>query len=57
MTKPTDRAIIARALALLAEGLLVSFLPTFLMREFNLTPERARRLAVQALAQREKQRE
>lgn len=56
MTKPTDRAIIARALALLAEGLLVSFLPAFLMREFKLTPERAQRLAMAALEQREKQR-
>lgn len=52
MTKPTDAGIIARALALLASGLLVSNLPAGLMKEFRISPDRARKLARRALEQR-----
>lgn len=55
MSQPTDREIIARALELLSEGLLLSFLPQFLMREFGISAERAQRLAIQALRRRETQ--
>jgi hypothetical protein len=54
MTQPTDAAILARAVALLQSGLLASALPGRLMREFNLSPDRARRLAQQAMESRAK---
>lgn len=52
MTKATDREIITRAVALLAEGLLTSLLPGRLKIEFQLTDRRARELAAKALERR-----
>lgn len=45
MSKPTDTEIRRLAAAMLQQGLLVSELPGTLMTEFNLSREKARRLA------------
>lgn len=48
---PTDSEIKRLAVAMLQQGLLVSELPGTLMTEFNLSREKARRLAIEALKQ------
>lgn len=53
MSKPTDYQIIDRALVLLDEGHLLSLLPAQLMSEFNISGERARKLTMAALKQRQ----
>lgn len=55
MTRPTDRRIITRALALLGTGILASALPGQLMIEFNLSRTRARGLAGEAMKRYKKQ--
>ena len=48
---PTDREIISRGVELMMKtGVLASDLPNWLMREFGLSPERARELARKAIA-------
>lgn len=49
MSQPTDRAIIDAGVKLLEAGLLPSLLPGRLMIEYQLTRDRAGRLAGQAL--------
>jgi hypothetical protein len=49
MSQPTDRAIIDAGVKLLEAGLLPSLLPGRLMLEYQLTRDRAARLAQQAL--------
>ena len=56
MSKPTDREIIIRGAELLMKtGVLASDLPNWLMREFGLTPERARDLAGKVIERLRKQ--
>lgn len=50
--RPTDREIIRTGVQLLQAGLLVSVLPGRLMTIFNITAERAWKLARQALKER-----
>lgn len=51
MSKATDSEITRFALELLADGLLPSFLPIHLMRQFGISRDRAQRLASEALQQ------
>ena len=55
--RPTDGQVVARALELLAAGLLPSVLPSALMNEFGLTAEQAGDLASDAIKRHEKKKE
>lgn len=55
MSQPTDRAIIDAGVKLLESGLLPSLLPGRLMIEYQLTRDRAGRLASEALKRRREQ--
>jgi hypothetical protein len=57
MSKPTDRAIITFALALLRAGILASSIPNRLMEEYSITAEKARELASAAIRQHRKTKE
>ena len=50
--QPTDREIISHGLELLRDGVLYSGLTRKLIKEFELTPERARKLAAEAITRR-----
>jgi len=50
--QPTDREIISHGLELLRNGVLYSALSGRLIKEFELTSERARKLAAQAITRR-----
>lgn len=51
----SDAVIVRRALEMLAAGVLASVLPERLMSEFDIGPDRARRLAQQALKRRKRE--
>lgn len=52
--RPTDREIITRGVELLNAGVLASGLPNWLQIEFGLTPEKARKMATEAIKRHKK---
>lgn len=54
---PTEAQIIQEGVEILSAGLLASALPQSLIEEFGITPERARKLAGEALQRYKKQQE